>query len=104
MSESIVSAPKEANTVRLPRFAQKSRIEREDRARTWIAYAFVGGYIVVLICSLIPVWVFLSQHSPLSMNDLKDIAGVIAAAVSSLTGLLGFVLGYYFKSAEDERS
>jgi hypothetical protein len=68
----------------------------------WITYVFVGGYIVVLIGSLVPVWVFVSQHTPLSMSDLKDLAGVIAAAVSSLTGLLGFVLGYYFKSAEDK--
>lgn len=103
MPESSAGAPTEAARIRLPMLSKENRADREDRARTWIAYVFVGGYILVLICSLVPVWVFLSQHSPLSMNDLKDVAGVIAAAVSSLTGLLGFVLGYYFKAAEDKR-
>ena len=70
----------------------------------WIAAAFVAGYLVILILSLSPVILFIVRTQHLSLSDVKDLGGVMAAAVSSLTGLLGFVLGYYFKAAEDKKS
>ena len=70
----------------------------------WIAAAFVAGYLVVLIFSLSPVLLYITRSPHLSLSDVKDLGGVVAAAVSSLTGLLGFVLGYYFKAAEEKKT
>lgn len=89
--------------VLLPRLSSSKRAEREDKARMWIAAAFVAGYLVVLIISLAPVVLFVLESDELALSDVKDLGGVMAAAVSSLTGLLGFVLGYYFKAAEDRK-
>lgn len=94
--------PPEAVPGRLPGIrTSRRRQEREDKARMWIAAAFVAGYLLVLILSLSPVLLFISRTKNLSLTDVKDLGGVMATAVSSLTGLLGFVLGYYFKAAEN---
>jgi hypothetical protein len=70
----------------------------------WIAATFVAGYLVILFLSLSPVILFIARSPDLSLSDVKDLGGVMAAAVSSLTGLLGFVLGYYFKASEAKKS
>jgi hypothetical protein len=79
---------------------EERRREREDRARSWIAIAFVGGYLALLLLSLIPVVIYVARAPDMSLSDVKDLGGVMAAALSSLAGLLGFVLGYYFKASE----
>ena len=68
-----------------------------QRVTRWL----VIGYLVVLSLSLTPLIVFLiAHHEGLTVADVTTLTAVTTGAVSSLTGLLGFVLGYYFKSSE----
>ena len=83
----------------LPQLAMGRQLQ-EDRARLWIARVFVVGYLSVLILSLSPVVIYIWTQRPLSLSDVKDLGALLAAAISSLSGLLGFVLGYYFKASE----
>lgn len=71
----------------------------EDSARSRIAYLVVIGYLAVLALNIVPVSIYIVTHG-LAPGDVKDLATTMAAIVSSVTGVLGFVLGYYFKSAE----
>lgn len=84
---------------------QMGQQQRED-TRTGIAYAFVAGYLFLLLLNiLIPVILFISsskQH-PFATSDMRDMTAQISVTVSSLLGVLGVVLGYYFKSATDEK-
>ena len=84
----------------LPYIGFSTHQAREDQARQVIAYLFAGGYLAVLVMSFIPALLYLLQHPNLTLADIKDLGGVIAVGVSSLSGLLGFVLGYYLKSTE----
>lgn len=71
----------------------------EDSARRNIAYVVVAGYLGVLAINVIPVAVYLVTHH-LQVQEVKDLATTMAVIVSSVTGVVGFVLGYYFKEGE----
>jgi len=80
--------------------------KRQEDARARIAYAFVGGYLLLLLANImVPVVLFLSASvkHPFGASDMTSLTGQISAAVSSLLGVLGVVLGYYFKATTDER-
>jgi len=79
---------------------------RQEDARARIAYAFVGGYLILLLTNImVPVVLFLtaSTKHPFGASDMSNLTGQLSAAVSSLLGVLGVVLGYYFKATTDER-
>ena len=43
-----------------------------------------------------------SDHSgPMGLSDVSSLITAMGSALSGFLGLLGFVLGYYFKSDED---
>lgn len=83
--------------------------ERREHSRQTIAYSVIAGYLLLLLLNIsIPFIVYwLSQPSdpqktvPLTVSDIKDLTLAISSAMSGLVGVLGFVMGYYFKSAED---
>ena len=85
---------------RLPNLKSKSREEREDHARKNIAYVVVAAYVVFLLISATPAVIYLAKTGAPSLDDVKELTTALALGVSSLSGVLGFVLGYYFKASE----
>jgi hypothetical protein len=64
----------------------------------------VGAYFVVLALSVVPIIVYLLSTKDLRPSDVGSLMGTITATVSSVAGVLGFVLGYYFKAVESSGS
>lgn len=83
-------------------------IKQESDARKTIAGRLVWAYMLLLLASVaIPVALyFTAQHVPdaNAISAIKEVSAPAAAAVSSVTGVIGFVLGYYFKSEERRTS
>jgi hypothetical protein len=80
----------------------------EHDARRSIASRLVWAYLLlILLSAVVPICLYLVGPSTVStarIEAIRSISGLAAAGISSLTGLLGFVLGYYFKSEERSRS
>lgn len=79
--------------------------QKESDARRSIAMKLVYAYVAVLTLSvLVPVGLYVLGTSGAEEGDrreaVREISAPLAAGLTSLTGVLGFVLGYYFKSAE----
>ena len=89
---------------RLPQLKAKSRQEREDHARKNIAYVVVAAYVVFLAISATPAVIYLARTGAPSLGDVRELTTALAIGVSSLSGVLGFVLGYYFKASEGRES
>jgi len=82
----------------------KSPQEKVADARKNIAYLLVGVYIVLLLGNVIlPIVLYLTSapRTAFSMVDLKDLSSAISGVLGGLVGILGFVVGYYFKSIDD---
>ena len=65
----------------------------------------VGIYVAIVIANVaVPVGLFLTDRppGPFTMTDLKDVSSAITSITAGLVGILGFVVGYYFKSVDDE--
>ncbi len=91
----------------LPRYPTPPE-ERRERSRQIIAYIVIAGYLILLLLNIsIPfIFYWISRPTdpqkvvPLTVGDIKDLTLAISSAMSGLVGVLGFVMGYYFKSAE----
>ena len=75
----------------------------KDKTRSEIALFFVKAYIALIIFIFVAVFtynlVLLTIHKESFVLDIKDIFPLVIGTVGTL---LGFVLGYYFKSQERE--
>jgi hypothetical protein len=79
----------------------------EGDARRSIALRLVWIYAALLFASvLVPVAMYFLAPAPSdsTLSAIKDLGGPITVGVSSVTGVIGFVLGYYFKSEERKSS
>ncbi|MBI3045919.1 MAG: hypothetical protein HYY86_00010 [Candidatus Harrisonbacteria bacterium] len=65
-----------------------SRAEKREDTRSSIALSYVIGYLILVFIILIRGWW-------LGINDLKDLLVTLSGILS---GPLGFIVGYYFKS------
>ncbi len=72
----------------------------EDDARHRIAFLVVRTYLVVLVFSVVTIAAYLLFTKGLDPAAVRDLTGTMTAIVSGVTGVLGFVLGYYFKAVE----
>lgn len=72
-----------------------TRAEKREDTRSKIALYYVMGYLLLILLALaIFTWRLLT------VNDLRD---MLLALSGVLSGPLGFIIGYYFKSyAEKE--
>ena len=90
-----------------PAFGPKTPKEKLEDARTTIAYIVIGAYVFLVIVNVaLPVIMYLMNRptEPFSMTDLKDLSSSITGILAGLVGILGFVVGYYFKSIDDQRA
>jgi hypothetical protein len=79
--------------------------ERQEDARRTIAFALISVYLVLLVANIaVPIVLYLNSHPKTSMSlaDLKDMTLVMSAALANLVGILGFVVGFYFKAMEEK--
>jgi hypothetical protein len=72
----------------------------EDDARHRIAFLVVRAYLAVLFLSVVTIAAYLLFTTGLDPAAVRDLTGTMTAIVSGVSGVLGFVLGYYFKAVE----
>lgn len=87
-----------------PTFDERQRA-READARRRIAFVLVGAYVVLLaLYVLAPILaVKLVGAGDEQVTALKSASESVGAVVTGVAGLLGFVLGYYFRSEEQKQ-
>ncbi|MDE2016029.1 MAG: hypothetical protein KGI72_05900 [Patescibacteria group bacterium] len=73
--------------------SQINRAEKREDTRSKIALYYVIGYLFLVLSTLFLFWV-----RSLAVNDLRDL---LLALSGILSGPLGFIIGYYFKSESD---
>lgn len=90
------------DTMTPARTTPTSMAEKEADARRSIAHRLVLAYIVLLTFSLIiPTAIMLIPHiAQNSITDARDLMLAMSGTLSGLVGILGFVMGYYFKSLD----
>lgn len=66
---------------------------KKENARSRIALLYVSSFLAIIII----VFAY-SLFSALKINDIKDLLVTISGIMS---GPLGFIIGYYFKSEDD---
>ena len=76
--------------------------EKEGEARRRIATVLVYGFMGVTLLNIIGPVLIVKFVGPSTgtVAALKSISEGMTPIVSSIVGVLGFVLGYYFKSEE----
>ena len=68
--------------------------EGREHTRSKMALLFVLGFFAILfLCFLYSIMV------GASLNELKE---VLTAVVGALSGILGFIVGYYYKSEQEK--
>jgi hypothetical protein len=79
----------------------------KEHSRKWIAYLVVGAYVALLALNVILpfalYWLIKPANATMSIADIKDLTQSISSVLAGLVGIVGFVMGYYFKSAEEEK-
>jgi hypothetical protein len=89
----------------VPTLRERSVPQRQEDARSRIAFVLIALYVVLLLANIgVPVGLYLSSggnKGPLTISDMKDMTLAISAALGSLVGILGVVVGFYFKSWAD---
>lgn len=75
---------------------------RKELARHRIALWFIWAYLILLTVTLVvpTVLYLIPKPSGTSITELKDLLQAFSGALTGLTGILGFVVGYYFKGEE----
>ncbi|MBI2039092.1 MAG: hypothetical protein HYT22_02350 [Candidatus Niyogibacteria bacterium] len=71
----------------------EGRANKREGTRSQIALYYVLGFLILILLALI-----LSFAYRLTINDLRD---TLLALSGILSGPLGFIIGYYFKSYSD---
>lgn len=97
-----VPKPKRLEPVRGPSAAER---KREGEARRKIAFILVWAYLgMVTLAIIAPVVIVKMIGSTTGEIDaVRTISDEIAPLITAVVGVLGFVLGYYFKSEEKDK-
>jgi len=77
---------------------------RKELSRHRIALWFIWGYLLLLTFAFAAPTIIYFMSKPsgtLTIEDLKDLLQAFSGALAGLTGILGFVVGYYFKGEEN---
>jgi hypothetical protein len=95
-SEQVSTLPQVTTQVRSP------EVVKED-ARWTIARRLVLAYVLLLTFSLATPIVLLwapRANTGFSVSDARDLMLAMSGTLSGLVGILGFVMGYYFKELD----
>jgi len=69
-----------------------SESENKEQTRGKMASAFIiGFFMVIVLCFIYAGW------SQAPVGEVKD---MVIAVIGALSGLIGFVIGYYFKTKD----
>lgn len=83
----------------------KTLSERQEEARWSIAKPLVFAYIALLASSIIIpmllLWVPRATSNGFTVDDARDLMLAMSGTLSGLVGILGFVMGYYFKTLDE---
>ncbi len=82
----------QAPDIKLP--PAEGRANRREGTRSQIALYYVVGFLLLILGALFLFWV-----RNLQVNDLRDL---LLALSGILSGPLGFIIGYYFKTNTDK--
>jgi hypothetical protein len=74
--------------------------EHRDATRSQIALYFVKGYFALVVFIFVFTFIYNLVVINLGHEAPLDILEVFTTVSGALSGLIGFVLGYYFKSEE----
>jgi hypothetical protein len=96
-----VPKAKRITPVRRPTAEQR----REGEARRKIAFILVWAYLAIITLDIVaPVAIVMMLGSGTGQIDaVRTISEEIAPLITAVVGVLGFVLGYYFKSEEKDK-
>jgi uncharacterized membrane-anchored protein len=97
------SATRVATTLEQPANHPVSIAEKEADARRsiaqWLVLAYIGLVAFGVMTSVIMLWIPRSAQT-FTVADVKEVMGSITGVLTGLVGVLGFVMGYYFKSVD----
>lgn len=82
---------------------EQKRAQDQEDVRKIIARRLVFAYLVLLgLAIFVPImlWIPGIHTAKFSIGDARDLMLATTGALSGLVGILGFVMGYYFKAAE----
>jgi hypothetical protein len=90
------------NVTDLPHINVQSLAKMQEDVRREIAKPLVFAYLVLLALSiLVPVALLWLPHVSVDeFTNARDLMLAMSGALSGLVGILGFVMGYYFKALE----
>jgi uncharacterized membrane protein len=78
----------------------------QEKTRKEIAIVVVFAYIILVVLNLVlPMIMYFSYwppKEPLGISDVKDLMSAISGVLSGFVSILGFIIGYYFKAAEED--
>ncbi len=79
---------------------------QQERARRHLAYPVLYVYLGLLVASIaVPTILYIMNRprTAVTLDDAKDLILAIFSALGSVVGILGFIVGFYFKSLENDR-
>lgn len=83
----------------------KTLAEKQEEARWSIArpliFAYIGLLAFSLVIPLLLLWVPRVSGNSFTVSDARDLMLAMSGALSGLVGILGFVMGYYFKTLDE---
>jgi hypothetical protein len=97
------TAPRPVGAIPLPPVTEEQIRHLRESARSRIATRVVRFYLVMVIFNVtVPFVLYFLPHpdNGFSLSDVRDLILAISSGLSSLVGILGFIVGYYFKAEE----
>ncbi|MGX7678290.1 hypothetical protein ACSMXN_05275 [Jatrophihabitans sp. DSM 45814] len=91
----------------VPKNFDEAQLLAHADARHSIAKWLVLAYLAVLAVNIggpFILYVTTSHHAPMTVDDFKNLVLTLGTVTTGLTGILGFVMGYYFKSEADNKT
>src|SRR5947209_1180025 len=95
-------APERVDTLTPAQTTPATLAEKEADARRSIAQRLVLAYVVLLAFSVVipTALIWIPHVTTTSVTDTRDLMLAMSGTLSGLVGILGFVMGYYFKSLD----